>query len=131
MENPYALLNYDMDNDKSTPEFEHATKVITDIITKMTTDIKSEKFEIEPSAIGSAFYGNLHWGTIQSPRLTGDDRIDGIIKIGVDAIKEFSDGPEDDGGVGDTATDESIAYTVDELMNAEPEMAGGTLLNRA
>lgn len=129
MENPYALLNYDMDNNKSTPEFEKATKFITDTITEMVNGIRSESFEIEPSQIGWAFYGNLHWGCIGEDRRTGDIRIDELIKIAVDKLREFSEGPEDDGGIGDTATDECIAYVVDELMNAEPVMHS-VLLNR-
>ena len=127
--NPYALLNYDMENGKSTPEFEKATKFIDDVIGKMVSEIKSQPFSIDPSQVGYCFYGNLHWGSIGENRLTGDGRIDALIGEAVDKILEFSKGPEDDGGIGDTATDESIAYEVDRLMVAEPVMHG-TLLNR-
>ena len=35
--NPYALLNYDMDNNKSTPEFEKLTQSIDNILDGLST----------------------------------------------------------------------------------------------
>lgn len=129
MENKYALLNYDMENDKSTPEFEKATKFLDDVLSEMVTAIKSEPFSFNPSEVGYCFYGNLHWGSIGEKRITGDKRVDDIISTAIEKIKEFSNGPEDDGGIGDTATDECIAEEVDRLMEAEPIMHD-VLLNR-
>lgn len=129
MKNPYALLNYDMENDKPTPEFKKATEFITKTITKMVKGIKSEKFTIEPKQIGYCFYGNLHWGLIGENRKSGDERIDKLIKEAIDDIKKFKD-ENDHGGIGDTATDECIAYEVDRLMGSDTVMAGGILLNR-
>lgn len=117
--NPYALLNYDMDNMKSTPEFEKATSFIDGVIKEMVAKIKSEPFQIEPRLIGHCFYGNLHWGSIGENRLTGDSRIDDIIAEAVEKLVEFSNGPEDHGGIGDTQTDECIAYEVIRLMESE------------
>jgi len=127
--NPYALLNYDMENGKSTPEFERATSFIDGVLKEMVDGIRSQPFSIDPSKIGYCFYGNLHWGSIGENRLTGDSRIDGLIATAVGKIREFAEGPEDDGGIGDTMTDECIAYEVDRLMKAKPVMHG-TLLNR-
>jgi hypothetical protein len=128
--NPYALLNYDMDAMKSTPEFEKATGFIDGVIEEMVAKIKSEPFQIEPSQVGYCFYGNLHWGSIGENRVTGDSRIDGIIAEAVEKLVEFSNGPEDDGGIGDTHTDECIAYEVDRLMQSE-SVTHSTLMNRA
>jgi hypothetical protein len=129
MENKYSLLNYDMENQLPTPEFERAEKVIDEAITTMVAGIKSQPTDIEPSAVGYCFYGNLHWGSIGENRSTGDKRVDDLIAVAVEKIIDFSKGPEDDGGIGDTATDECIAYEVDKLMSAEPEMHD-VLLNR-
>jgi hypothetical protein len=122
MENKYALLNYDMENNKSTPEFEKATKFLDDVLSEMVTGIKSEPINFQPSEVGYCFYGNLHWGSIGEKRTTGDKRVDDLIEVAVNKIKEFSNGPEDDGGIGDTMTDECIAEEVDRLMEAEPVM---------
>ena len=129
MENKYALLNYDMSNNKSTPEFERATKFIDDVLNEMVTGIKSEPTQVPSEYVGYCFYGNLHWGSIGENRVTGDKRVDDLIAVAVKKLVEFSNGPEDDGGIGDTMTDECIAYEVDNLMNAEPIMHNA-LLNR-
>ena len=133
MKNPYALLNYDMENNKSTPEFEKATNLITSAITDMVNGIKSEPSDViekDPQIVGWAFYGNLHWGSIGEDRTTGDARVDELIQTAVNKIVEFAKGPEDHGGIGDTATDESIADEVDRLMKSTTVMHS-TLLNRA
>lgn len=122
MENKYALLNYDMENKKSTPEFEKATKFLDDTLSEMVTGIKSEPINFKPSEVGYCFYGNLHWGSIGEKRTTGDKRVDDLIEVAVNKIQDFSNGPEDDGGIGDTMTDECIAEEVDRLMEAEPVM---------
>jgi len=129
-DNKYALLNYDMDRGVETPEYQKANQFIDEVVTEMTTAIKSQKTLVPASEIGRCFYGNLHWGRIGENRVTGDARVDKLIATAVKRLVKFSDGPESDGGIGDTATDEAIAYEVDRLMNAKPAMIGGGLLNR-
>jgi hypothetical protein len=116
-ENPYALLNYDMDNNEPTPEFERATQFIDRVLGEMVKSIKSRDFHVSITAIINCFYSNLHWSSIQEPESCGDARIDTIVAEATRKLIEFSEGPEDDGGIGDTATDESIAYQVEELLN--------------
>ena len=116
-ENPYALLNYDMDKGESTPEFERATQFIDGVLEEMVKSIKSEEFRVNTDEIVGCFYSNLHWSSIQEAESCGDARIDAAIAEATRKLIEFSDGPEDDGGIGDTATDESIAYRVEELLN--------------
>ena len=128
--NPYALLNYDMDNNKSTPELEKLTQSIDNILDGLANAIKSKPLTIESDKIGWAFYGNLHWGSIGEDRKTGDSRIDELISGAIAELKELKKSPEAKGaGMGDTETDECIAYGLDKRMNAEPVMHG-TLLNR-
>jgi hypothetical protein len=129
MKNPYALLNYDMENGKPTPEFEKATAFLDGVLKDLVNAIKSQHTEVPNENIGYAFYGNLHWGSIGENRKTGDSRIDSLIQDAVQKIHYFAK-TEDDGGIGDTATDECIAYELDRLMDATPIMHG-TLLNRA
>ncbi len=129
MENKYSLLNYDMENGKSTPEFEKATKFLDETLKEMVEGIKSQHTYVENETVGYAFYGNLHWGSIGEDRKTGDSRVDSLIANAVQKISYFAK-TEDHGGIGDTATDEDIAYEVDRLMNATPVMHG-TLLNRS
>jgi len=133
MKNPYSLLNYDMDNMEPTPEFTKATSFINDTIVEMVNAIKKSSSNIikeDPSLVGYVFYGNLHWGSIGENRSTGDSKIDEIINIAVKKLVDFSNGPDDCGGIGDTATDEAIAYHVDELMDSKPKQHD-FLLNRA
>lgn len=121
MENPYSLLNYNMDDMEPTPEFEKATKFITDTITKMVNGIKEELSDASDYAdsIGGVFYSNLHWGSIQKPQLTGMIKVDAHIAEAIKALTEFRDGPYVMGsGIGDTATDECIAYEVENLLNS-------------
>jgi hypothetical protein len=129
MENKYSLLNYDMENRKPTPEFEKATKFLDETLKEMVDGIKSQHTEVDNESVGYAFYGNLHWGSIGEKRKTGDSRVDALIADAIQKINYFVK-TEDHGGIGDTATDEDIAYEVDRLMNATPVMHG-TLLNRA
>jgi len=128
--NPYALLNYDMDNMKSTPEFEKVTESIDNTLDELANEIKSKSFDIDPDQIGYCFYGNLHWGSIGENRKTGDSRIDELISGAIKKLKVLAKSPEAKGaGMGDTHTDECIAYALDKRMAAEPVMHG-TLLNR-
>jgi hypothetical protein len=114
--NPYALLNYDMDKDESTPEFERATQFIDGVLEEMVDAIKSKYFRVDPDEIVGCFHSNLHWGSIQEAQSCGDARIDEAIAVAVKKLQEFADDP-DNGGIGDTATDECIAYRVEELLN--------------
>jgi len=116
MENPYALLNYNMENNTETPEFKAATDYITKVIAEMTDGIKADQTDISAEEISRCFYHNLHWGSISARVLCGNTKVDDLIKTAVDSLVEFGDGDTDDGGIGDTATDESIAYTVEELL---------------
>ena len=130
MRNPYALLNYDMENGKSTPDLERVTKFLDETLEELVTGIKSEPTDVEMSDIGYCFYGNLHFGIIGENRRTGDKRIDSLIKVAVDKIVKFSKQPENrSAAIGDTETDECIAYRLDELLDAEPIMHN-VLLNR-
>ena len=129
MKNTYALLNYDMDNNKPTPEFEKATAFLDGVLKELVDGIKSQHTEVPSENVGHAFYGNLHWGAIGENRKTGDSRIDSLIAEAIQKIRYFAK-TEDHGGIGDTETDECIAYELDRLMNATP-ITHSTLINRA
>ena len=131
MKNPYALLNYNMETGTSTPEFKRATKFIDEVLEELVKDFNATSTDVEPSDVGYCFYGNLHWGSIGENRITGDTKVDELIKVAVDKIVEFSKQPENrSAAIGDTETDECIAYQLDELLKAKPVMHGGLLLNR-
>ena len=128
LRNPYSLLNYDMDdmeNEKSTPEFERATSFIDGVLKEMVDEIKSQPFPIrlaslsgDMSAIGYCFYCKI--GPSFDPGFsTGDSRIDGLIETAVKKLWEFANGPEDDGGMLDTMSRECMAYEVDRLMKSK------------
>jgi len=119
--NPYAFLI-------EGPELKEATDKVEAIVVEMVNEIKSQPHTVEKEVIGWAFYGNLHWGTLGEERMTGDTRIDDCIKKAIEKIREVNkEYPE--AGIGDTMTDECIAYHVDELMKATPVMHN-VLLNR-
>jgi len=63
-------------------------------------------------------------------RETGDNRIDAIITEAIERIEEWADNTPNNGGIEDTQTDECVAYEVDCLLDADPIMHGGILLNR-
>jgi len=104
-----------MENKKPTPEFEKATSFLDSVLKELTDGIKSQHTEVPSEDIGHAFYGNLHWGSIGEDRKTGDNRIDSLIAEAVQKINNFAK-TEDHGGIGDTMTDECIAYELDRLM---------------
>jgi len=131
MKNPYALLNYDMETGTSTPDLERVTKFIDEVLEELVTGFKATSTDVEPSDVGYCFYGNLHWGSIGEDRRTGDVNVDALIKVAVDKIVKYSKQPENrSAAIGDTETDECIAYQLDKLLKAKPVMHGGPLLNR-
>lgn len=117
--NPYSLLNYDMENMKSTPEFERATEFIDDTIEEMVKEIKSEESSVDLEEIVGCFYINLHWSSIQEAQSCGNARVDAAIACAVEKLREFAKDHPDNGGIGDTATDECIAFRVDELLSTD------------
>lgn len=125
MKNRYALLIEGV-------EEKEATERIQDVLETMVKGI-SERFaepgiNIDPRQIGYCFYGNLHWGSIGENRLVGDEVVDKLIESAIEDIESISE-DYPDAGIGDTMTDECIAYHVDELMQCDPIMHG-VLLNR-
>jgi hypothetical protein len=123
--NRYALLNEGEEQKAATEAITEALEEMVEFINKRYQD---PSVKVDRSQIGYCFYGNLHWGSIGEKRLTGDEVIDLHIANAIENIQIIAE-DYPDAAIGDTMTDELIAYHVDELMKAEPVMHS-VLLNR-
>lgn len=130
MENKYALLNYDMEEIKSTPEFLETQRMLDVIVNELAESVRKVETNLDLALVGECFYGNLHYGLIGVNRLTGNDAIDKAIKLAIEKIKVLKTKVyAKEAGIGDTETDECIAYELDRLLGATPSMHE-VLLNR-
>ena len=130
MENKYALLNYDMDRMEPTPDFLETQRMLDVIVNELAESVRRAEADLDLALVGECFYGNLHFGLIGVTRLTGNSIIDRAIKLAIEKIKMLKTRVyAKEAGIGDTATDECIAYELDRLLGATPS-THEVLLNR-
>lgn len=120
MRNPYALLNYDMDNNQPTPEFERDTKFIDDVLQELVDGISRVNGCLDIDKIGSCFYGNLHYSSLGENRKSGDSQVDILIANAVQQIKEYAKNVSPKSGIGDTETDACIASSLERRLKNSP-----------
>ena len=116
MKNPYALLNYDMDNNLPTPEFEQDTKFIDGVLQELVNAIVRVNGQLDIDEIANCFYGNLHYFSLGENRKCGDSQVDVLIANAVQQIKEHAKNVSPKSGIGDTETDECIALSLERRL---------------
>jgi len=117
MTNKYSLLNYDQELVKPTEDFLNTQLMIDTILADLAASCLTTNSNLDPSFISEIFYENFHFGSIQDTVHTGHEKIDDAIELAVEKLKELNElDMSKEAGIGDTATDEAIAYELEELL---------------
>ena len=125
MKNKYSLLNYDWDTHTETLDFTTTEHMIDAIINKLAKVILKNKEDKTNTLdlpandkLVSMFYRNYHFGSIQDrPELTGNVEVDKAIAFAVESLEILQKTTiASEAGIGDTATDEDIAYELGRLI---------------
>jgi hypothetical protein len=112
VENRYALLNSGKRQEKATKAIEHSVAVLTGIIKKRMEELDPEEYLVED--IVRNFYHILHYYSFEIEPI-GDEEIDLHIGMTVMEIHAISE-KYPDAAIGDTMTDELIAYHLEESL---------------
>jgi hypothetical protein len=114
VENKYSLLNEGEEQEKVTLAIDNALAEMMNDLSDLAKDSDQERI----CMIESYFYGRIHYG--DEPN-AGCWQIDELIDVTAEALEEIAD-EYPRCGLGDTETDECVAYCLKELMLLDPKI---------
>jgi hypothetical protein len=114
VENKYSLLNEGEEQEKVTLAIDNALAEMMNDLSDLAEGSSKERIK----DIESYFYGRIHYG--EEPN-TGDWQIDELIDMTAETLEEIAD-EYPRCGLGDTETDECVAYYLKKLMLLDPKI---------
>jgi hypothetical protein len=114
VENRYSLLNEGEEQAEVTLAIDNALAEMMKDLSDLAEGSSKERIR----AIESHFYGRIHYGDEAN---TGDWQIDELISMTAESLEEIAD-EYPRCGLGDTETDECVAYRLKEIMLLDPKI---------